>query len=244
MSSQKNIGDENMITDTYKVTEELEEQGWLYDDTGFYVPYTHKNEEYYDHRNVFLKIERESSNELRYTFVKLENGLFYPMHNYLSPTLIGEVDKKLKRKISNIGNGINLNAGKGIYSEFVDSFRKTIMDSDCLDVLKIEEFEFQNADNLVNLTVPYEKDKHHNFMTMMDLAKLVLGEPYYDYSNKGYTMHLCPFHDDHKPSGKASYHVFRCYKEHIQLDQTGFLMKHFNLDTPQEAEEKFQELLQ
>ena len=61
-----------MITDIYKVTEELEEQGWLYDDTGVYVPYTHKNEDYYDYRNVFLKIERESSNELRYTFVKLE----------------------------------------------------------------------------------------------------------------------------------------------------------------------------
>ena len=61
-----------MKTDVYKITEDLKEKGWLYDDTGVYVPYTHKNEDYYDYRNVFLKIERESSNELRYTFVKLE----------------------------------------------------------------------------------------------------------------------------------------------------------------------------
>ena len=232
-----------MNTNIYKITKELEEKGWLNDDTGVYVPYTHKNEEFHDYRDVFLKIERTSSNELRYTFVKLEDDLFYSMHSYTSPTLIGKVDKQLKKKMANMGTSINLNAGEGIYSKFVDSFRKTIMDSDCLDVLKVEDFALLEADPHVNLTVPYEKDKHHNFMNMMDLAKLVLGEPYYDYPDKCRTMYLCPFHDDHKPSGEALYHVFRCYSEHMQLDQTGFLMKYYDLNTPQEAEDKFQELI-
>lgn len=232
-------------TDIYKVTEELKEKGWLYDDTGVYVPYTHKNEDYHDYRSIYLKISRllDLDNYLVYTFVKLEDGLFYPMESCFSNALISDEDKQLKRKISHIGIKSWLNAGKGIYIDFVDSIKKDINDVDCLNVLKVEDFAFPNEIDLFNLTLRCKKNKHHNFMNMMDLMKLILGEPYYDYSDKGRTMYLCPFHDDHKPSAEASYHVFRCYTEKIQLDQTGILMKIYGLKTPQDAEEKFQELM-
>ena len=58
MKNTKNTGADKMVTGTYKVTEDLMEKGWLYDDTGVYVPYTHKNEEFYDHRDVYLKIKK------------------------------------------------------------------------------------------------------------------------------------------------------------------------------------------
>ena len=89
-----------MKTDVYKITEDLEEKGWLYDDTGVYVPYTHKNKEFYDHRDVYLKIKKHSeiNNHLVYIFGKMEDGLFYPALSYISPNLINDKDKKLNKE--------------------------------------------------------------------------------------------------------------------------------------------------
>lgn len=242
MSSQKNIRDENMVTDTYKVTEELKEQGWLYDDTGVYVPYTHKNEEFYDHRDVYLKIKKHPkiSNHLVYIFGKMEEGLFYPAESYISPNLINEKDKKLTRTLSYMGKRYGLNAGDKVYVKFVKSFKNNINSADCLDILKVEDYEVPNEPNMVNLTVQYVKDSHHNFMNMFDLARLALGEPVYNYPYR--KMYHCPFHDDARPSGETLYSVFKCLSKKKQYDQTGLLMKLYNLDTLEEVEAKFQEL--
>ena len=232
-------------TDIYKVTKDLESKGYVYDDTGVYVPYTHKNEEYYDSREVYLKIEREYSNKLRYTFVKLEDGLFYPMGDYISEALICAEDKKLATKLSQMGRRFKLNAGNGVYKKFVDSFKDTITSADCLEVLKVDTFTLPDNDNLTNLTVPYEKYANHNFVSLIDLAELILGKPEYEYHDKfpAYVSYKCPFHDDNNPSALIYDFAFKCQSEKIQLDQTGFLMKYFNLNTPKEAEEKFQELM-
>ena len=93
---------------------------------------------------------------------------------------------------------------------------------------------------MVNLSLDYVKDGHHNFMNMFDLARLVLGEPVYSYTIR--KMYHCPFHDDAQPSGEALFSVFRCLSKKKQYDQTELLMKLYNLDTPEEAEVKFQEL--
>ena len=244
MKNTKNTGADKMVTGTYKVTEDLMEKGWLYDDTGVYVPYTHKNEEFYDHRDVYLKIKKHPkiSNHLVYIFGKMEEGLFYPAESYISPNLINEKDKKLTRTLSYMGKRYGLNAGDKVYVKFVKSFKNNINNADCLDILKVEDYEVPNEPNMVNLTVQYVKDSHHNFMNMFDLARLALGEPVYNYPYR--KMYHCPFHDDARPSGEALYSVFRCLSKKKQYDQTELLMKHFDLDTPQEAEEKFQELLQ
>ena len=232
-----------METDVYKITEELKEKGWLYDDTAVYVPYTHKNDEFYDHRNVYLKISRHPNMDwLIYTFVKLEDRLFYAMESHISEALICEEDKELVKTLSQIGRRLQLNAGKGVYIKFVESFKDTITSADCLDVLKVSEFALPDNDDTTNLTIPYIKNSHHNFTDMRELVKLALGEAVYDYPKRGRSMYHCPFHDDHNPSAEVLTSAFRCLAEKIQLDQTGFLMKHFDLDGPQEAEAKFQEL--
>ena len=232
-----------METDVYKITEELKEKGWLYDDTGIYVPYIHKNDEFYDYRDVYLKISRHPNMDwLIYTFVKLEEGLFYAMESHISETLICEEDKKLVKILSQIGRRLRLNAGKGVYIKLVNSFKDAITSADCLDVLKVSDFILPDNDNPINLTVPYIENSNHNFSDMRELVKLVLGEPVYDYPKRGCSMYRCPFHDDHNPSAEVSMSAFKCLAEKIQLDQTGFLMKHFDLNTPKEAEDKFREL--
>ena len=55
-------------------------------------------------------------------------------------------------------------------------------------------------------------------------------------------MYHCPFHDDARPSGETLYSVFKCLSKKKQYDQTGLLMKLYNLDTLEEVEAKFQEL--
>ena len=231
-----------MKTAVYKITEELEEQGWLYDDTGVYIPYTHKNEEFYDHRDVYLKIKKHPniSNNLVYILGKMEDGFFYPAESYISPNLINEKDNMLTRSVSYIGKRYGLNAGKKVYVGFVKSLKNDIITADCLEILKVMDYKAQNKPDMVNLTIPYVKDSHHNFMNMFDLAKLALGEPVYSYTIR--KMYHCPFHDDAKPSGEALYSVFRCLSKKRQYDQTELLMKLYGLDTPVEAEAKFQEL--
>ena len=65
---------------------------------------------------------------------------------------------------------------------------------------------------------------------------------HYGLKVNAHGMACCPFHDDHNPSAEVLTSAFRCFAEKIQLDQTGFLMKHFDLNTSKEAEAKFQEL--
>ena len=231
-----------MKTDVYKITEDLEEKGWLYDDTGVYVPYTHKNKEFYDHRDVYLKIKKHSeiNNHLVYIFGKMEDGLFYPALSYISPNLINDNDKKLTRSLMYMGKRYGLNAADKVYINFVKSFKNDINSADCLDILKVEDYEVPNEPNMVNLSLDYVKDGHHNFMNMFDLTRLTLGEPVYSYTIR--KMYNCPFHDDAQPSGEALFSVFRCLSKKKQYDQTELLMKLYNLDTPEEAEVKFQEL--
>ncbi|WP_405309891.1 hypothetical protein [Methanobrevibacter sp.] len=242
-TNSKNMEDDNMVanTDFYIVTEELKERGWMYDDTGVYVPYTHKNKEYHDNRIVFLKISRKlRGNKLKYTFVKLEEGLFYPMSSYTSPKLINENDEYLIRKLANKGIGCGLNSREGIYIEFVSSFKEKIKNADCLDVLKLKDIDFPKQENLIDLTIPYEEDKHHNFTDMNNLMLNIMGQTLIRFKTP-YNHYLCPFCTN--DIAKVSRHVLRCVEDKNQYDQTEVLMKFFNLETPQEAEEKFQELM-
>ena len=218
-------------------------KGWMYDETGVYVPYTHKNEEYYDHRNVFLKIERQSSkNELKYTLVKLEERLFYPISSsYISKVLINEYDEYLVREISRRGIYCGLNTQDEVFINFVEQFKTAIIDADCLDVLKNMDFTIVKEENMINLTVDKKKIHHHNFMNMQDLVMMVTGQIPKKFG-RIHNTHVNLFTTG--DSVEVFQSVLKCSTTKKQYDQTGFLMEYFDLDTPQEAEEKFQELLQ
>ena len=233
-----------MITDNYKVTKELEEKGWLYDDTGVYIPYTHKNEEYYDNRDVFLKIERRSSkSELHYTYVKLEEGLFYPMSYYKSKKLIKEPDEELKRALSSRGISCGLNGRDGRYIDFIDSFRDAINAANCLDILKQKEIEICKQNGLINLTANKKDNYNHNFMDMKQLIMTITGKIPLKFGDR-YNIHINPLTNDENDLVKVYRHVLRCKRTKKQYDQTELLMELFGFDTVEKVEEKFQELLQ
>lgn len=228
-------------TNYYMLNNELKNEGWLCDDTGVYVPYTHKNEEYHDYREIYLKISRQlRSNKLKYTYVKLEDGLFYPMAHYTSPALITEEDDYLIRRLSSKGNYCGLNTHKGVYINFVNSFKELINNADCLDILKCADFNFSNMENIINLTVDYEEDSHHNFIDMNNLILLVTEQGPIRF-DKIYTEYNCPFGTD--DIVKVSPNILRCSAEKKQYDQTGFLMKYYGISTIQEVGAKFQELM-
>lgn len=244
MAKSNNAGvDIVAITNIYKVTSELKEKGYLYDDTGVYVPYTHKNKDYYDNRKIFLKIERRSSkNELRYTFVKLEEGLFYPISSsYISKVLINEYDEFLVRKISSRGSYCGLNTQKNVFINFVLQFKTAIINADCLDVLKNSDYTIVNEEKIVNLTVDKKNSTHHNFMNMKNLVMRVTGEIPKQFGEV-HNTHVNLFTNG--DSVEVFQCVLKCSTTKKQYDQTEFLMEYFDLDTPQEAEDKFQELTQ
>lgn len=249
-ANSKNMGDDNMVANTniYKITEELEKQGWMYDDTGVYVPYTHKNEEYYDPRNVYLKISRSLTEEQKiiYCFGKLEEELFYPMEYCSSAELICDKDTKLARNISYAGKRCNLNSGPGSYKNFISDIKDNINVFDGLDILKNSDYNCSKMTVLNSFTANAKTHKSHNFMDMRELVKLATGqEPKYTYPKKGYDMFLCPFHNDHNASARVFKHTFQCFKHtQRQFDQTEFLKWLFYLKTVPEVEIKFQELLQ
>ena len=243
MAKSNNTEDIVAITNIYEVTSELKEKGYLYDDTGVYVPYTHKNKDYYDNRKIFLKIERRSSkNELRYTFVKLEGGLFYPISSsYISKVLINEHDEYLVRRISSRGSYSGLNTQEKVFIDFVEQFKTAIIDADCLDVLKNRDFTIVNEEKIVNLTVDKKNSTHHNFMNMKNLVMVVTGQMPKQFGEV-HNTHVNIFTTG--DTVEVFQCVLKCLTTKKQYDQTEFLMKYFDLDTPQEAEDKFQELTQ
>lgn len=244
----RNNGVDNMLKNSdYVTTTEESNDGWFFDYTGIYVPYTHKNEKYYDPRNIYLKISRQVEKEpkLVYTWGKVEDQLFYPMETCWSSELICDNDKTLTRGISYAGKRCNLNSGKGVYKNFIKDIKDKINDFDGLTVLKEEDYDFLKITPFDNFTVDLNVN-NHNFMDMRELCKLALGmEPAYSYPERGYDMFLCPFHNDHKPSAHVFKHTLQCFKHtQRQFDQTEFLKWLFYLNTVSEVEVKFQELLQ
>lgn len=243
----KNNKKDIIANNDYLIDNKIIDGGWLCDDTGIYVPYKHKNEKYYDPRNIYLKISRQITEEptLNYTFGKLEDNLFYPMESCSSPALISDTDKKLNRNISHAGRRCNLNSRTGVYKNFMTNIKDDINESSYLDILKNDNYDLSKKDVLNTFTVD-STFNNHNVMDMRELFKLALGaEPTYSYPKKGYDMFICPFHDDHKPSARVFQHVFQCFKHtQMQFDQTEFLKWLFYLKTTQEIENKFQELQQ
>lgn len=236
-----------MINNIYELSKETIEKGYISDDTGVYIPYTFKNEKYWDPREIYLKISRHAgeSSELLYTFVKFESGLFYPLESYTSPALINDTDKMLKRKISGIGRGCNLNSGKGIYISFIDEIKDTICNIDGLSILKDESFTIPKIENPYCITAINTGVPNHNFMDMRELCKIALNqEPKYSYPTKGYDMFRCPFHNDHRESARAFKHVMQCFKHtQMQFDQTSFLRWLFKLGSIDQIQLKYLELI-
>ncbi|WP_405309892.1 hypothetical protein [Methanobrevibacter sp.] len=117
---------------------ELSDFGYLYDSDNAYVPYPNK-----ENPTHYLGISRTESkkSEIVYSWVKKNDDEFDILTVHKSEKLVSEKDSKLTEHLQNAAEnaGIELD---DTFSGFVKSFRKTIIQSLTLEVLKNPNFVF------------------------------------------------------------------------------------------------------
>lgn len=78
------------------------------------------------------------------------------------------------------------------------------------------------------------------FKDMRNLAKVVLGTPVKEY--KAYNTYLCPFHDDHNPSGRVYKRNFRCEACNVHYNYFDFIKHYYSLKTDEQTKAKMREI--
>lgn len=131
-----------------KITKEKEESiynvkklsdlGYLYDSDNAYVPYPNKENPTY-----YLGISRTESkkSEIVYSWVKKNDGEFTVLTVHKSEKLVSEYDSKLTGYLQNAAENAGIEVDE-TFDAFVESFRKTIIQSSALEVLKNPNFVF------------------------------------------------------------------------------------------------------
>ena len=157
---EKEIAKGNKLS-IYKVSEEL--NNYKYDDTGIYIPFHHEN--------VYLKASRTESkkSEVIYTWTKYINNSFQTLTLYRSDKLINEEDKKLVTNLITTAENAGLDIDEDELVLFVSTFKSTIIQANCLNVLKEIDFEFPEA-------VEIEEEQETNTISFLDYDELIQKE--------------------------------------------------------------------
>ncbi|WP_296857153.1 hypothetical protein [uncultured Methanobrevibacter sp.] len=133
---------------------ELAEDGYLYDNTGIYIPY------HPDTRDIYLKISRNPNKkcELIYAWVEKKNDHFKQYRFFTNDKLINQEDTKFNRSLSNAGRNSDLFSCDDCYKNFSKEFKSKILFADCLEVFKELDFEFpEDEKELEEKTKPKEE---------------------------------------------------------------------------------------
>ena len=232
----------------YKLDKELENSGWKYDETGVYIPYLFKNEDNPDPREVYLKISRLPSEDLHfeYTWTKLHNGNYYN----IAKSAIGSnpVNQEVGRfifPIMSAGKHATLDSGEGSYKNFYVDLKDKLNESDCLDILKEDEFEFEYPRKLELDDGEFISNELHT-IDMRELAAELLDDKYlvkhYKNRHKPYDHYICPWHDDKQPSAMAYEQLFICTSTNCdvgKLDQEAFIKKVYGFEERVDVLQKF-----
>ncbi|MGN0177402.1 MAG: hypothetical protein ACI389_06185 [Methanobrevibacter sp.] len=127
---KKEIADDQSI---YKVTDEL--INYKFDESGVYIPFNQDN---------YLKLSRNESKklELIYIWTKYNGNSFQTLTIYRSDKLINEEDKKLITNLLKASESAGLEFNEDELISFVSNFKRSIIQANCLSVLKEVDFEF------------------------------------------------------------------------------------------------------
>lgn len=133
---------------------ELAEDGYLYDDTGIYIPYNP------DSRDIYLKISRNPNKkcELIYAWVIKKEDKFKVLTIFKNDKLINEEDTKFNKSLSFTGGKAQLYSCEGCYVNFADEFKSKIIFADGLEVLKELDFEFPKDEEEIDEESEDEKE--------------------------------------------------------------------------------------
>lgn len=161
-SIEREIAAKNELA-IYKVTDELD--NYKYDDTGVYIPFNQEN--------IYLKVSRNESkkSEVIYSWTKYSDNNFQTLTNYRSDKLINEEDKKLINNLITTGEAAGLKSNEDEMLFFVSTFKSTIIQANCLKVLKELDFEFKTDMELEEV-----EDLEINIIRFADYDELIQKE--------------------------------------------------------------------
>ncbi|MEE0941759.1 MAG: hypothetical protein UIB63_01455 [Methanobrevibacter sp.] len=133
---------------------ELTEDGYLYDDTGIYIPYNP------DPRDIYLKISRNPDKkcELIYAWVMKKESIFKVLTIFKRDKLINESDKKFNESLSIAGKGAGLDSPEDCYVNFTNEFKSKIILVDGLEVFKELFFEFPEEEEEIEEETEIEEE--------------------------------------------------------------------------------------
>ena len=100
---------------SYKVDEELKAKGYKYDDANVFIPYTYKNPENPDCREIYLAISRHASEEcgVSYYWCKCVEGNFFAIEKFIRDKLPCEETNDFNSVLARFGIEANLDSKKG-----------------------------------------------------------------------------------------------------------------------------------
>lgn len=141
--------DESDIINDYWVTPELAAEGWEYDSDRAYIPFPHQTK---NGKEIFFSISRKKNKKPQVTYMwcsKKEDGSFSNMASFTRNKLLNAEDPDSNSKTSIIYKIAKTGADSGLivdndeyYKTFFREVYEKIIMSDCLDILKNEDYEF------------------------------------------------------------------------------------------------------
>ena len=190
------IQDKDASSNPYKLTKELMSDGFIYDFTGAYFPFKEEfqlasvedTSNFNTQDNLYLWASRNPGKkcEIICKWAKKTPEGFVKSRGFnLDFTLdIGDEKnlKTLNKKVAFSGEKNGNPSSEGSYVEFVDYFTNKIIESDCLQVLKDDVFEFPDIiedeslemanDESIQKFKDYPEDIQHEALKILDEHKL------------------------------------------------------------------------
>lgn len=229
----------------YKVDDELKAKGYEYDDARVFIPYTYKNLENPDCRDIYLAISRNVHEEceIAYYWCKKVEGEFYAIEEFTRYKLPCEETANFNSALARCGIEANLDSKEGSYKEFAEQIKKDISQANCLDILKDKDFDFMAGyyfgDEYLTSDEAYLIQL--NRCDMRDLVRIVFDcEPVKSYERKylpDYELIHCILHNDEHPSASVYKHVYICEgcNPPVKLDQYNLIKKAFGVENISEV---------
>lgn len=141
----------NITYSVYKLSDELLQKNWDYDNSAIYIPYTFKHEKNPDLRNIYLRIERipnQKKGFMLYSWTSHEDDEYRKLNSFRRDILLTEEDidssskSSINKKLSHLGRIAKLDSGEGIYKGFFENLLIDIVNAPCLEVFKELDFDF------------------------------------------------------------------------------------------------------
>ena len=132
----------------YWITPELNNKGWLSDSKRIYIPFKNTTD---NMDNIYLSISRKNTKKVQLIYVwclKKQDGTFTDKGRFKRNILINEEEinkngeSSINKILSNQGSQSNINTTEEGYKNFFKEISNLIINSDCLDILKNEYYEF------------------------------------------------------------------------------------------------------